>query len=60
MRNVAVLCNADDRGMTLRYQAAEVEAKRLGMRMVPLGVRAPDDFDIAFSDDDRKARRTRS
>ena len=28
---VAVLWNADDLGMTLRYQAAEVEAKRVGM-----------------------------
>ena len=32
VRNVAVLWNADDFGMSLRYQAAEVEAKRLGMR----------------------------
>src|SRR5215212_642700 len=47
---VAVLWNADDLGMTLRYQAAEVEAKRVGMLIVPLGVRAPDDFDTAFSE----------
>jgi putative ABC transport system substrate-binding protein len=45
---VAVLWNADDFGMTLRYQAAEVEAKRAGMLIVPLGVHAPDDFDTAF------------
>jgi len=38
---VAVLWNADDLGMTLRYQAAEVEAERVGMLIVPLGVRAP-------------------
>jgi ABC-type uncharacterized transport system substrate-binding protein len=50
VRNVAVLWNADDFGMSLRYQAAEVEAKRLGMRIMPLGVRAPDDFDNAFSE----------
>jgi putative tryptophan/tyrosine transport system substrate-binding protein len=49
MRNVAVLWNADDLGMTLRYRAAEVQAKRLGMTIVPLGVREPDDFDGAFS-----------
>jgi putative tryptophan/tyrosine transport system substrate-binding protein len=50
MRNVAVLWNADDLGMTLRYRAAEVEAQRLGLAIVPLGVRAPDDFDAAFSE----------
>jgi putative ABC transport system substrate-binding protein len=50
VRNVAVLWNADDLGMTLRYRAAEVEAKRLGMTIVPLGVHAPDDFDAAFSE----------
>jgi putative tryptophan/tyrosine transport system substrate-binding protein len=50
VRNVAVLWNADDFGMTLRYQAVEAEAKRLGMLIMPLGVRAPDDFDTAFSD----------
>ena len=47
---VAVLWNADDLGMTLRYQAAEAEAKRVGMLIVPLGVHAPDDFDTAFSE----------
>ncbi len=50
LHNVAVLWNADDLGMTLRYRAAEVEAKRLGMAIVPLGVHAPDDFDAAFSE----------
>ena len=48
-RAVAVLWNADDLGMTLRYRAAEVDAKRLGMQIVPLGVHAPDDFDAAFA-----------
>jgi putative ABC transport system substrate-binding protein len=51
---VAVLWNADDLGMTLRYQAAEVEAERVGMLIVPLGVRAPDDFDTAFSEMTKK------
>jgi putative tryptophan/tyrosine transport system substrate-binding protein len=50
VRNVAVLWNADDLGMTLRYRAAEVAASRLGIVIVPLGVRAPDDFDTAFSE----------
>ena len=54
VRAVAVLWNADDFGMTLRYQAAEVEAKRLGMLIVPLGVHAPDDFDTAFSEMTKK------
>jgi putative ABC transport system substrate-binding protein len=49
VRAVAVLWNADDLGMTLRYRAAEVEAKRLGMQIVPLGVHAPDDLDAAFA-----------
>jgi putative ABC transport system substrate-binding protein len=51
---VAVLWNADDAGMTLRYQAAEIEAKRAGMAIVPLGVHAPDDFDAAFAEMTRK------
>ncbi len=50
MRTVAVLWNADDFGMTLRYRAAEVEARRQDMLIVPLGVRAPDDFDAAFAE----------
>jgi ABC-type uncharacterized transport system substrate-binding protein len=50
VRSVAVLWNADDLGMTLRYQAAEAEAKRLGMLIVPLGVRAPEDFTTAFEE----------
>jgi putative tryptophan/tyrosine transport system substrate-binding protein len=50
VRNVAVLWNANDFGMTLRYQVAEIEAKRLGMLIMPLGVREPDDFDTAFSE----------
>ncbi len=50
LHNVAVLWNADDLGMTLRYRAADVEAKRLGIAIVPLGVHAPDDFDAAFSE----------
>ena len=54
VRVVAVLWNADDFGMSLRYQAAEVEAKRAGMTIVPLGVHAPDDFDTAFAEMTKK------
>ena len=50
VRIVAVLWNADDLGMTLRYRAAEVAAKQAGMTIVPLGVHAPDDFDTAFAE----------
>jgi putative tryptophan/tyrosine transport system substrate-binding protein len=50
VHSVAVLWNADDLGMTLRYRAAEEEAPKLGMVIVPLGVHAPDDFDTAFSE----------
>lgn len=50
VNTVAVLWNADDFGMTLRYKAAELEAKRVGIEIVPLGVRGPDDFDAAFAE----------
>jgi putative ABC transport system substrate-binding protein len=50
VHSVAVLWNADDHGMTLRYRAAEEEAPRLGMVIVPLGVHEPDDFDTAFTE----------
>ena len=54
VHTVAVLWNANDYGMTLRYQAAEAEARRLGIVIAPLGVRAPDDFDTAFDEMTRK------
>ena len=46
---IAVLWNADDRGMTLRYQNVEKAARDLKVTVQPLGVREPDDFDTAFS-----------
>ena len=46
---IAVLWNADDRGMTLRYQNVEKAARDLKVSVQPLGVREPDDFDVAFS-----------
>ncbi|HYM31865.1 MAG TPA: ABC transporter substrate-binding protein, partial [Candidatus Cybelea sp.] len=48
LKRVAVLWNADDLGMTLRYKASEAGAQSLGVSVVPLGVREPDDFDQAF------------
>jgi len=48
LRRVAVLWNANDLGMTLRYRASEAGAQMLGIEVQPLGVREPDDFDQAF------------
>jgi putative ABC transport system substrate-binding protein len=55
LHRVAVLWNADDLGMTLRYRALEAGAKALGVEVQPLGVREPDDFANAFSAMDSKA-----
>ncbi len=49
LKRVAMLWNADDLGMTMRYKAAEAAAKALGIAVQPLGVREPDDFDVAFA-----------
>jgi ABC-type uncharacterized transport system substrate-binding protein len=46
---IAVLWNADDRGMTLRYRNVEKAAQALHVTVQPLGVREPNDFDAAFS-----------
>ncbi len=48
LRRVAMLWNADDLGMTLRYRASEAAAQALGVSVQPLGVREPADFDEAF------------
>jgi putative ABC transport system substrate-binding protein len=48
MKRVAMLWNADDPGMTLRYEAAADVAKQLGITVQPLGVREPEDFKVAF------------
>jgi putative ABC transport system substrate-binding protein len=46
---IAVLWNADDRGMTLRYRSVEQAAQTLHVAVQPLGVREPNDFDTAFA-----------
>jgi putative tryptophan/tyrosine transport system substrate-binding protein len=46
---IAVLWNADDAGMTLRYREVEKAAQMLHVTVQPLGVREPNDFDGAFS-----------
>ena len=46
---VAVLWNAGDAAMTLRYRQIEKAAQRLRVAIQPLGVREPDDFDVALA-----------
>ena len=46
---IAVLWNADDRGMGMRYREVEKAAHALHVTVQPLGVREPDDFNVAFS-----------
>jgi putative ABC transport system substrate-binding protein len=49
LQRVAILWNANDFGMTLRYRALEAGAQTLGVSVQPLGVRAPQDFEEAFA-----------
>jgi putative ABC transport system substrate-binding protein len=49
LRSVVMLWNADDLGMTMRYQASRVAAKAMGISVQALGVREPDDFEQAFA-----------
>jgi putative tryptophan/tyrosine transport system substrate-binding protein len=49
LSRVAMLWNADNLGMTLRYRAAAEAAKVLGVDVQPLGVREPEDFQEAFA-----------
>jgi putative ABC transport system substrate-binding protein len=50
---IAVLWNAQDISMTLRYREIDRAAHVLGVSVQPLGVREPDDFDRAFAAMDR-------
>src|ERR1700682_3608288 len=45
---VAMLWNANDLGMTTRYEASAAAAKKLGVTVLSFGVREPDDFGGAF------------
>lgn len=51
---IAVLWNAQDEAMTLRYREIERAARVLGVSVQPLAVREPDDFDQAFAAMDRQ------
>src|ERR1700724_1607655 len=54
LRLVAMLWNTDDLGMTLRYRSSETGAKAMGINVLAVGVREPDDFGQAFSTMDRE------
>jgi putative ABC transport system substrate-binding protein len=54
LRRVAMLWNADDLGMSLRYEASAAAARSMAVTVQPLGVRAPDDFLAAFQTMDRE------
>jgi putative ABC transport system substrate-binding protein len=49
LRQVAMLWNQDDLGMTLRYRASAHAAESIGVRVQALGVREPNDFEAAFA-----------
>src|ERR1700758_1109393 len=49
LRKVAMVWNADDLGMTLRYNASARSAQAIGVQVQALGVREPNDFEEAFS-----------
>jgi ABC-type uncharacterized transport system substrate-binding protein len=46
---IAVLWNANDQGMTLRYREIEKAAQTLHVDVEAFGVNKPDDFAVAFS-----------
>jgi ABC transporter substrate binding protein len=49
LKSVAMLWNAADLGMTLRYRSADEAARVLGVTVQTLGVREPEDFEHAFA-----------
>ncbi len=53
LKRIAMLWNADDRAMVLRYEASAATARAQGLVVQPLGVREPDDFNGAFAAMDR-------
>lgn len=54
LKRVAMLWNADDLGMTMRYRASETGATTMRLSVQALGVREPDDFNEAFAAMDRE------
>jgi putative tryptophan/tyrosine transport system substrate-binding protein len=53
LRDVAMLWNRDDLGMSMRYEASADAARSLGTTVQALGVREPDDFNGVFEAMDR-------
>ncbi len=49
LRRVAMLWNKDDLGMSKRYEASANVAQSVGVTVMPLGVREPNDFNEAFA-----------
>ena len=49
LKQVAMLWNANDLGMTLRVRESEQAAKALNLSVQALGVREPNDFSAAFA-----------
>jgi putative tryptophan/tyrosine transport system substrate-binding protein len=45
---IAIIWNAADAGMVLRYKTSDAAAKALGISIQPFGVREPQDIDRAF------------
>jgi putative ABC transport system substrate-binding protein len=48
LHKVAMIWNKDDLGMSLRYQASASVAESIGVEVLAVGVREPDDFNEAF------------
>ena len=48
LKRLAIVWNADDLGMTLRYRATDAAAVAMGIDVLPVGVREPDDFNGVF------------
>jgi putative ABC transport system substrate-binding protein len=46
---IAIMWNQDDLGMTLRYREIDRAARALGVTIQALGVREPEDFEVAFA-----------
>jgi putative tryptophan/tyrosine transport system substrate-binding protein len=54
LRSVAMIWNKDDLGMSLRYEASARSAQGMGVAVLAVGVREPDDFNEAFAVMDRE------
>jgi putative tryptophan/tyrosine transport system substrate-binding protein len=54
LRRVGMLWNKDDLGMSLRYTASAKAAEAMGVEVLAVGVREPDDFNEAFAVMDRE------